>query len=56
MADGSVRNLDQSVSSYLLSGCLNAAAELQNWVADVGQDEGCEIYIKPLFMGILYGR
>ena len=56
MADGSVRSLDQSVASHLLSGCLNAAAELQNWVADVGEDEGCEIYIKPLFMGILSKR
>lgn len=56
MADGSVRSLDQSVSSYLLSGCLNAAAELQNWVANPGPDEGCEIYIKPLFMGILSKR
>lgn len=56
MADGSLRSLDQSVASHLLSGCLNAAAELQNWVADVGQDEGCDIYIKPLFMGILSRR
>jgi AcrR family transcriptional regulator len=53
MIDGSLRILDQSVASHLLSGCLNASAELQNWVADVGQDEGAEIYIKPLFMGIL---
>jgi AcrR family transcriptional regulator len=53
MVDGSLRILDQSVASHLLSGCLNASAELQNWVADVGPDEGVEIYIKPLFMGIL---
>ncbi len=53
MVDGSLRILDQSVASHLLSGCLNASAELQNWVADVDQDEGVEIYIKPLFMGIL---
>lgn len=53
MIDGSLRILDQSVASHLLSGCLNASAELQNWVADVDHDEGAEIYIKPLFMGIL---
>lgn len=53
MVDGSLRILDQSVASHLLSGCLNASAELQNWVADVGPDEGVDIYIKPLFMGIL---
>jgi AcrR family transcriptional regulator len=53
MIDGSLRILDQSVASQLLSGCLNASAELQNWVADVGHDEGAEIYIKPLFIGIL---
>lgn len=53
MVDGSLRILDQSVASHLLNGCLNASAELQNWVADVGPDEGVDIYIKPLFMGIL---
>lgn len=53
MVDGSLRILDQSVASHLLNGCLNASAELQNWVANVDPDEGADIYIKPLFMGIL---
>lgn len=53
MTDGSLRVLDQSVASQLLSGCLNASAELQYWVADVRADEGPELYIKPLFAGIL---
>jgi AcrR family transcriptional regulator len=53
MIDGSVRPLDQSVASQLLTGCLNASAELQYWVADVSEDEGADIYIRPLFMGIL---
>ena len=53
MVDGSVRVLDQAVAAHLLTGCLNASAELQYWVTDVTQDEGPEIYIRPLFMGIL---
>lgn len=53
MVDGSLRVLDQTVASHLLTGCLNASAELQYWVSDVSQDEGPEIYIRPLFVGIL---
>lgn len=51
--DGSVKALDVLVGAQMLSGAINAAAELHNWVAGVTPTTAERVYVKPLFLGLL---
>lgn len=52
MADGSVRIVDPSIAAQVVSGMLNAAAEIERWVPGVRRDNVFELYAQPLFTGL----
>lgn len=52
MADGSLRITDPSVAAQMLSGLLNAAAEIERWVPGVRRDNAFDLYARPLFTGL----
>jgi AcrR family transcriptional regulator len=57
MADGTVRVVDPSIAAQLVSGMVNAAAELERWVpvaAEAGADAlAAELFARPLLEGLL---
>ncbi|RZI43335.1 TetR/AcrR family transcriptional regulator [Herbaspirillum sp. HC18] len=53
MRDGSIRPLDQSVAASLVSGMITASAELDRWVPDVTSENAVDLFVRPLFLGIL---
>jgi AcrR family transcriptional regulator len=53
MADGSIRPLDQSIAAFQVSGMINAAVVLDRWVPDITAENAVELFVRPLFFGIL---
>ena len=53
MRDGSIRPLDQSVAAFQVSGMINASIVLDRWVPDVTAENAVELFVRPLFLGIL---
>lgn len=53
MRDGSIRPLDQAVAGALVSGMVNAAVLLDRWVEDVNGENAIELFVRPLFVGLL---
>jgi len=53
MMDGSVRVVDQSIAAQLVSGMINASAEIERWVPGVNEQNAADLYARPLFMGLL---
>lgn len=53
MTDGSIRPLDQSIAAFQISGMINAAVVLDRWVPDVTAENAVELFVRPLFLGIL---
>jgi len=53
MQDGSIRPLDQAIAGALVSGMVNAAVLLDRWVEDVNGENAVELFVRPLFEGLL---
>ena len=53
MKDGSIRPLDQSVAAFQVSGMINASIVLDRWVPDIAAENAVELFVRPLFLGIL---
>jgi AcrR family transcriptional regulator len=53
MKDGSIRPVDQSVAAFQISGMVNASVVLDRWVPDITGENAIELFVKPLFLGIL---
>lgn len=53
MADGSIRVVDPSVAAQMVSGMVNAAAELDRWIGKASADTAAELYARPLLEGLL---
>ncbi|HEY8605587.1 MAG TPA: TetR/AcrR family transcriptional regulator [Noviherbaspirillum sp.] len=53
MQDGSVRPLDQAIAAHLVSGMINASVELERWVPGITAENAVELFVRPLFLGIL---
>jgi AcrR family transcriptional regulator len=53
MQDGSIRPLDQAIAGALVSGMVNAAVLLDRWVEDVNGENALELFVRPLFEGLL---
>ncbi len=53
MKDGSIRPLDQTIAAYQVSGMINASVVLDRWVPDITADNAVELFVRPLFLGIL---
>jgi AcrR family transcriptional regulator len=52
IADGSVRAVDAAIAGNLVMATINAAANLPVWI-DVSKDEITDLYVRPLFSGLL---
>lgn len=53
MMDGSIRPLDSGIAAHLLGGSINVIAELHHWVAITDRDRLVDLYLKPVFEGLL---
>ena len=51
-ADGSVRPVDPVIAAQLLSGVVNAAAELVKWSPIATEDTAARLFARPLFLGL----
>ncbi len=52
VADGSLRAVDANVAAQMITGLINASAELSHWAPGLQAGEAAEIYVRPLFMGL----
>ncbi|WP_398497210.1 TetR/AcrR family transcriptional regulator [Variovorax sp.] len=53
LVDGSMRPLDAAIAAQLVVGLINGAAELHRWVPDASEASVVELYVRPIFMGLL---
>ena len=51
--DGSIRPLDAPVAAQILSGAINAAAELRYWAPGLTPQTAETFYVQPMFLGLL---
>ena len=50
--DGSLRAVDQVIAAQLVSGMVDAAAELQRWVPSADANGAADLFARPLFFGL----
>lgn len=53
LIDGSVRPLDPNVAGHIGIGVISGAAGLGHWVQGITEDNVAELYVRPMFTGIL---
>lgn len=53
MKDGSIRPVDQSIAASQVSGMINASVVLDRWVPDITAENAVDLFVRPLFLGIL---
>ena len=52
VADGSIRPVDTAIAAQMITGAVNAVAELHFWAPGVTADTVGEHVLKPLFAGL----
>lgn len=45
--------MHQAVAGALVGGMVNAAVLLDRWVPDINADNALELFVRPLFTGLL---
>jgi AcrR family transcriptional regulator len=53
VADGSIRPVDVNVAAQMITGMVNAAAELHYWAPELTIETATDHYVRPLFQGIV---
>lgn len=53
VADGSVRPLDLRIAAEMVTAMVNSAAELARWVPEAEPELVSDLYVRPLFAGLL---
>ena len=53
MMDGSIRALDPAIAAQGAIAAINAAAELHRWLPGARADEVADLYVRPMFEGVL---
>jgi len=53
MIDGSIRALDPHIAAQASIAAINAAAELQRWVASATIDNAADLFVRPALQGVL---
>lgn len=53
IADGSVRPVDVNVAAQMITGMVNASAELNFWAPGLTPETAAAHYVRPLFEGLL---
>ena len=54
VADGSVRPVDSNVAAQVITGLINASAELHHWAPGLPAADAAGIYVRPLFLGLFH--
>ena len=52
MADGSIRAIDPTIAGQLVTGMVNAAAELRHWAHDATEANVVELFMRPCLVGV----
>ena len=52
MADGSIRAVDPMIAAQLITGVVNAAAELRHWAHDATEKTAAELFARPCLVGV----
>jgi AcrR family transcriptional regulator len=52
IADGSIRAIDANICAQMITGMLNAAAELGFWARGLSQKQASAVFLQPLFQGM----
>ncbi len=52
IADGSIRPVDPMIAAQLVTGMINAAAELRHWVHDATEESVVELFVRPCLVGV----
>lgn len=55
MDDGSLRIVDPAIAAQMVSGMLNAAAEIERWVPGLDRGNAFALYAMPLLQGLYAG-
>lgn len=53
MMDGSIRPVDSGIAAQLLAGSINVVPELHHWVPATDPHRLVDLYLKPVFEGLL---
>jgi AcrR family transcriptional regulator len=53
VADGSIRPVDANIAAQMMTGMINAAAELHFWAEGVTAETAAQTYVRPFFEGLL---
>ena len=53
MIDGSIRTIDQAIAGHIGTGLISGAAGLKHWVGEITEDNVAELYLRPMFIGLL---
>lgn len=53
IADGSIRAVDVNVGAQMITGMINAAAELHHWAPGLEPEAAADHYVRPLFEGLV---
>ena len=53
IADGSLRPVNANIAAHMLTGMINAAAELHLWAREVTAATAASAYVRPFFEGLL---
>lgn len=53
IADGSVRPVDVNIAGQMITGMINASAELRFFAPELSAERAVAIYVRPLFEGLL---
>ncbi len=52
IADGSIRPVDPTVAALVVTGLVNAAAELHHWVHDIDEASAVDLFVRPGLVGV----
>lgn len=52
IADGSIRAIDPTIAAQLVTGMINAAAELRHWVHDATERTVVDLFARPCLLGV----
>jgi AcrR family transcriptional regulator len=53
IADGSLRPVDATIAAQMITAMINASAEVHHWAPGITPQNGAQVYVRPLFEGLL---
>ncbi len=53
VADGSIRPVDPTIAAQVVSSAVDAACDLRRWCPSANTDNAADLFVRPLFLGIL---